>query len=88
MAVSKIAHSEHFRGNIREDVINNEMRSEAALTMSLLGLISEEQRIKSSKVQAFWIGSGDGDGVEASELAVIRGEKEAILKAMTKNNCN
>jgi hypothetical protein len=46
MAVSKIAHSEYLRGNIREEIINDRMRCEEALTMSLLGLISEEQKIK------------------------------------------
>ena len=48
MAVSKIAHSEYLRGNIREEIINDRMRCEEALTMSLLGLISEEQKIKST----------------------------------------
>ena len=48
MAVSKIAHSEHLRETLKEDVIDSEMRSEASLTMSLLGLISEEQKIKTT----------------------------------------
>tara|TARA_Y100000996_G_scaffold412451_1_gene398610 strand:+ start:792 stop:1136 length:345 start_codon:yes stop_codon:yes gene_type:complete len=50
-------------------------------------VIAQEQRIKTSKVQAFWMGYGEGDGIEASELSVVRGEKEAILKAMSSNDC-
>lgn len=48
---------------------------------------AQEQRIKTSKVQAFWMGSGQGDGIEASELANVRGEKEAIRKAMATKGC-
>ena len=45
-------------------------------------VVAQEQRVKSSQVQAFWWGSGNGDGIEASELAIVRGEKEAVLHAM------
>ena len=48
---------------------------------------SQEQRIKSSKVQAFWWGVGEGDGIEASELANVRGEKEAVRKAIGNKSC-
>ena len=48
---------------------------------------SQEQRIKSSKVQAFWWGVREGDGIEASELANVRGEKEAVRKAMGNKSC-
>ncbi|SHK62464.1 hypothetical protein SAMN02745216_03774 [Desulfatibacillum alkenivorans DSM 16219] len=48
---------------------------------------AQEQRIKSSKVQAFWWGVGEGDGVEASELANVRGEKEAVRKAIEAKGC-
>ena len=48
---------------------------------------AQEQRIKSSKVQAFWWGVGQGDGVEASELANVRGEKEAVRKALDAKGC-
>jgi len=48
---------------------------------------AQEQRVKSSKVQAFWLGYGQGDGVEASELANVRGEKEAVRKAYEAKNC-
>lgn len=48
---------------------------------------AQEQRIKTSKVQAFWWGVGQGDGVEASELANVRGEREAVRKAMEAKGC-
>jgi hypothetical protein len=38
-------------------------------------------------VQAFWIGYGNGDGIEAAELANVRGEKEAVRKAIEVNRC-
>jgi hypothetical protein len=41
-AVAKIAHSEQLRGLVNSDIIDNEMRSDAALTMALLGLVAEE----------------------------------------------
>ena len=44
--------------------------------------IAQEQRIKTSLMQAFWYGYGQGDGIEASELANVRGEKEAVRRAM------
>jgi hypothetical protein len=50
-------------------------------------VIAQEQRIKSSNVQAFWLGYGLGDGVEASELANVRGEKESVRLAMEKKSC-
>ena len=49
--------------------------------------IAQEQRIKTSKTQAFWYGYGQGDGVEASELANVKGEKEAVRKAMENKSC-
>lgn len=42
IAVSKIAHSEHLRGIIPSKVVDDDVRSEAALTLALLGLIAEE----------------------------------------------
>lgn len=48
---------------------------------------AQEQRIKTSEVQAFWWGYGQGDGIEASELANVRGEKEAVRKAMATKGC-
>lgn len=49
--------------------------------------LAQEQRIKTSNVQAFWLGYGQGDGIEASELANVRGEKEAVRTAMEKKDC-
>jgi hypothetical protein len=51
-------------------------------------VIAQEQRIKTSEVQAFWWGYGQGDGVEASELANVKGEKEAVRKAIDAKGCN
>lgn len=49
--------------------------------------VAQEQRIKTSKMQAFWWGFGQGDGLEASELANVRGEKEAVRSAMEAKGC-
>ena len=48
---------------------------------------AQEQRIKTSRMQAFWWGFGQGDGVEASELASVRGEKEMVRGAMERKGC-
>lgn len=45
-------------------------------------VIAQEQRVKTSQTQAFWWGFGQGDGIEASELAVVKGEIEAVQKAL------
>lgn len=50
-------------------------------------ILAQEQRIKTSEIQAFWYGYGQGDGIEASELANVRGEKEAVRTAIEKNKC-
>lgn len=50
-------------------------------------VIAQEQRVKTSEVQAFWWGYGQGDGIEASELANVRGEKEAVRRAMETKRC-
>ena len=50
-------------------------------------VVAQEQRIKTSQMQAFWWGFGQGDGIEASELANVRGEKEAVRSAMETKNC-
>jgi hypothetical protein len=42
VAVAKVAHSEHLKGHIPTQQIETELRSPAALTMSLLGLMAEE----------------------------------------------
>ncbi|MDW5593910.1 hypothetical protein VSS74_06165 [Conexibacter stalactiti] len=42
IAVAKVAHSEHLKSILPSSKVDNDLRSEAALTMSLLGLIGEE----------------------------------------------
>ncbi len=42
MAVAKVAHSEHLKGIIPSKEVDDGLRSPAALTMALLGLIGEE----------------------------------------------
>jgi len=49
--------------------------------------IAQEGRRKSSRVQALWYGFGNGDGVEASELANVRGQQEAARSAMATKRC-
>jgi hypothetical protein len=49
--------------------------------------IAQNQRIKTSETQAFWYGYGQGDGIEASELANVRGEREAVRTAMEAKIC-
>ncbi len=48
---------------------------------------AQSQRIKTSETQAFWYGYGQGDGIEASELANVRGEREAARSAMEAKAC-
>jgi len=48
---------------------------------------AQTQRIKTSETQAFWYGYGQGDGIEASELANVRGEREAVRSAMETKTC-
>lgn len=50
-------------------------------------VVAQEQRIKTSQMQAFWWGFGNGDGIEASELANVRGEKEAIHSVIEDKEC-
>ena len=48
---------------------------------------AQEQRVKTSQTQAVWTGYGQGDGIEANELASIRGEKEAVQKQSALKAC-
>jgi hypothetical protein len=48
---------------------------------------AQQQRVKSSQWQAFWLGVGQGDGVAASELADVRGQREAVRTAMDEKHC-
>ena len=50
-------------------------------------VVAQQQRIKTSETQAFWYWYGQGDGIEASELANVRGEKESVRKAMEIKKC-
>lgn len=50
-------------------------------------VIAQEGRRKSSKVQAFWLGFGQGDGVEAAELADVKGDREAVTSALHARQC-
>ncbi len=45
-------------------------------------IIAQEQRREASAKQEFWWGVGKGNGVEKSELARIRGEKDAIMETL------
>lgn len=49
---------------------------------------AQDQRRGTSQVQAFWWGFGQGDGIEASELANVRGHINAAQKAMSLKNCD
>jgi hypothetical protein len=42
IAVSKVAHSEYLKGVVPTPVVEDQLRSEPALTMALLGLMAEE----------------------------------------------
>lgn len=66
--------------------LGNEMASLARRENQLV--VAQEQRMKTSKTQAFWLGYGQGDGIEASELANVRGEKEAVRKAIDNKQCD
>lgn len=50
-------------------------------------VIAQEQKIKTSQIQVFWWGFGQGDGIEASELANIRAEKKALKSMIETKNC-
>jgi hypothetical protein len=50
-------------------------------------VLTQQQRIEDSGPQEFWYGVGKGDGIEANELAIVRGEKEAIQTAMQTKRC-
>jgi hypothetical protein len=48
---------------------------------------AQEQRVSSNTTTAFWMGSGNGDGIEAAELASVIGEREAVRSAMETKVC-
>ncbi len=49
---------------------------------------AQQQRSKTSQMQAFWWGFGQGDGIEATELARVRGEQEAVRKTVAAKGCS
>lgn len=65
--------------------LSTEIASLARRENSLVA--AQGQRIKTSETQSFWYGYGTGDGVEAAELANVRGEREAVMNAMGKKGC-
>lgn len=67
------------------DALVNELSSLARRENSLVA--AQTQRIKTSETQVFWYGYGTGDGVEAAELATVRGEREAVMTAIGKKGC-
>jgi hypothetical protein len=48
---------------------------------------AQTQRRQSNKVQAFWIGVGNGDSVVASELANVKGAILAVQKEQALKSC-
>ena len=50
-------------------------------------IAAQDSRRHSSKVQAFWLGFGNGDGVEAPELANVKGEILAVQKQSDLKSC-
>lgn len=48
---------------------------------------AQDQRRHSNKVQAFWVGFGNGDGVGAGELAQVKGEILAVEKERSTKGC-
>lgn len=65
--------------------LSNELNSLARRENELVA--AQQQRIKSSNMQAFWLGFGQGDSVAASELANVRGDREAVRTAMGQKQC-
>jgi len=49
--------------------------------------VAQTSRVGSNKIQAFWLGYGNGDGVEASELAYVKGSLEAVYHTMDNKGC-
>lgn len=48
---------------------------------------AQQQRRSSNKLQAFWVGFGNGDGVGAGELAQVKGEIIAVEKELALKQC-
>lgn len=65
--------------------LSNELASLSRRENQLV--VAQTQRVKTSEMQAIMYGMGQGDGIEASELANVRGEREAVLSAMELKSC-
>lgn len=62
-----------------------EMESLVRRELALVG--AQERRIRSSSMQATVLGVGQGDGPEATELATVRGDQNAVGKVMDAKKC-
>jgi hypothetical protein len=62
-----------------------EMESLVRRELALIG--AQERRIRSSSMQATVLGMGQGDGAEATELANVRGDENAVGKAREAKKC-
>lgn len=62
-----------------------EMESLVRRELALIG--AQERRIRASSVQATVLGVGQGDGAEATELANVRGDENAVSKAREAKKC-
>ena len=62
--------------------LNSLTRQEAQLTTA------QEGRHKTSEMQAFLYGYGQGDGIEAAQLSIVRGEIEAVKKMIEIKGCS
>lgn len=51
-------------------------------------MFAQQQRIQSSQIQAFWLGFGQGDGLEAFELADVKGRINGLEQVAIQNNCD
>ena len=51
-------------------------------------IFAQNQRIKDSKVQAFWWGVGKGDGIAAPEIAQTKGKLVAVEKVIKNERCS
>jgi uncharacterized membrane protein YukC len=67
----------------------SQLATESASLARRINILNTAQnsRISSNQVQAFWLGYGNGDGIEAAELANVKGDIEAVRSAMHSKNC-
>lgn len=67
----------------------SQLATESSSLARRLNLLTNAQasRVSSNQVQAFWLGYGNGDGIEAAELANVKGDAEAVRTAMENKNC-